>query len=249
MKNCIFSPFCQYSEFDDSYNLNEHELSLTNSTQLIKRKLMSSSSIHISDICGESCPMWNLSLSLLRKNNLLNSNVFSSMNRQIQAEFSKLFDKALNDPSRAIVYTPKKMSCIEASSLLTYYGICLLWRYSLHSIMVYNMNFANYVNDISQTYSYGNSIDSDTPERIVSIQDIISNRFESSRSNVLIVSGLDYVNFKGFKVEKLLDIIGTRESSRLPLIIVSPDLSNLMGEGQSFGFLTGVLKEHKVTDV
>jgi hypothetical protein len=63
-------------------------------------------------------------------------------------------------------------------------------------------------------------------------------------AKVLVISGIDFVNFKNFQCQTMLELIQLRNSNPdNTTIIVSPQLSSLVGEGLFFGKLQDMMKK------
>ena len=69
----------------------------------------------------------------------------------------------------------------------------------------------------------------------------------SKSCNVLVISGIDYVNFKDFQSQKLLQLLQDRERKRKATIIVSPKVENIMGGGKMYDLLLSKLRSNLVT--
>ena len=63
-----------------------------------------------------------------------------------------------------------------------------------------------------------------------------------SQAKVLIISGLDYIQFKDFHAQTILNIIQDRTSHNLPTYIVSPKITTLVGSGIFFGRLKQIME-------
>ena len=68
-----------------------------------------------------------------------------------------------------------------------------------------------------------------------------------SQAKVLIVSGLDYIQFKDFHAQTLLNIIQDRISRNLSTFIVSPKINTLVGSGVFFGRLKQLMEGAKLS--
>jgi hypothetical protein len=65
-------------------------------------------------------------------------------------------------------------------------------------------------------------------------------------AQTLIISNLDYVNFRDFPAQTLLNLIQNRQVSRLTTILVTPKVSSLIGQGFAFGRLQELLGQGAV---
>lgn len=247
MESCIFANRCQFARYglDNANFLQEHEFSLVNEGFISYRKFASVQT-NIPMSCGESCPVWAVTEFLLRKNKLLNSNVTSKLTKPIIRICEKVVDEAMMRGDNFVTYVPKTFTCNEFADFLTYYGICVNWRGSAFSTVVYNLNFSAYYAEIQKRWNFKFSAD-DAFTEFDYITNIIQGKTEG-KSNLLIVSGLDYVKFTDKPCEELFKIINHRQTNHLPLIIVTPNVTDIVGEGSFFGRLTSVLKEHEVSN-
>jgi len=165
---------------------------------------------------------------LLERNQIpLNSNVFKtdpvkvnstlSMLEKVNGKFSVVLDK--DDTS-------------IRSDLITYCAICQNWRGSQLHCVVYHLRFSQYVDEIQKSWSKRES------------EEFEYMQIFAKSSKVLIISGIDFVNFKNFQCQTLLELIQQRNSNPdNTTIIVSPPLSSLVGEGMFFGKLQDMMRK------
>lgn len=243
MKTCIFSPICQFAQCENDNRLFEHEFNMSNDDSMYFRKLFSKTNGNI-DNCGPACPMWNLTESLMSKNNLIDRNVPSMITPQIIKQCKRIFEEAMEYPSSAIMCVSKQLSSHEFADVFTYYAICMLWRMYVGRTAVYNLNFSNYIDNEKDSWNInGDNIDPELQFK----RNIISGKVDGTiKKNMLIISGIDYINFKDFESGQLLKVLGTRRTNQMPTVVVGPEPSTILGTGQLVNMLTGVLQEHKV---
>ena len=67
-------------------------------------------------------------------------------------------------------------------------------------------------------------------------------RIFSSSAKVLIISNIDYVNFRDFECQTLLTLLQSRASSEYTTFIVSPPVESLVGDSLFFGKLTEIIR-------
>lgn len=235
---------CQFAQSENDNTLFEEEFNITDNDRISYRKLFSKSNGN-SFNCGQACPMWNLSETLMRKNRLMGKNIPALANRLIMTQCRKVLEQAVNDPNHAVMCSGNNNNFNELADLITYCGICSLWKNSVRSVPVYNLNFASYLD--ADRGSWNINPDNISNDLIFQRNMINGKSEDSSNYNVLIISGIDYLNFKDFESSSLLKILGTRSSLQLPTVVVGPEPSLIIGTGQLFSKLTGVLQEHKVT--
>ena len=245
MKTCIFSPICQFAQFEKDNIVFEHEFNFSNDDSLYFRKLFRKSNGNVSE-CGVSCIMWNLTESLLSKNRLLSRNTLSLATPKLMGQCRKIFDKAMEHPEWALMCVPTHLSYDEFAAIFTYHAICTLWRMYVGRTAVYHLNFSEYLDSERKSWNINDDIDSD----LIAKRNVIAGKTDGViKKNMLVISGIDYVNFKDYESSSLLKILGTRRSNQLPTIVVGPEPSTILGTGQVMNALTGVLQEHKVTNI
>ena len=172
-------------------------------------------------VCDRSCPILAETSYLLERNNIhIDSPVFNSNMKDIQSATSVL-DKINTMPNKLGVVISN--NTISISTLLTYCAICRHWQGNRLHCSVYNLKFSNYVEAIQKSWSTTSNSDLLEYEQIW-----------STTSSVLIISNIDYVQFKDFQSQTLLNLIQTRINNGLTTIIVSPKLQSLVGTGQFF---------------
>ena len=172
--------------------------------------------------CDKACPDYVESSYLLEKNGIsLKSNVFHSDPKLIQ-KYHKIV--AASEESKLITVIATNTN--EASELLTYCGICKHWKHSRLHMVVYNLRFSQYLDSIQKSWNTKGMSDSTEYTKIWA---------ESAK--LLIISNIDYVNFKEFQCQTLLSLIQNRDANGLSTIIVSPQITSLAGDGIFFGQL------------
>lgn len=177
--------------------------------------------------CDKSCPALVETSYLLDRNGISISNdVFHSSEEDLQAANKLITD----NQGKLKVYISK--NTITSATLLTYVGICQNWRGSQLHCTVYNLKFFQYLEAIKKSWNSGSS------------DNLEYTKIWASTSKLLIVSNIDFVNFKNFECQTLLELIQSRLSNpELTTIIVSPQLSALVGEGSFFSALMEILKK------
>ena len=164
--------------------------------------------------CDGSCPIYGETSYLLERNAIpFSPAVFGASDTQLETAFS-----LIRSDDRFVVYESAKT--IEASYILTYCAICENWRGNAFHCVVYRLDYSKYLDDLKKSWSM-----KDTPDSL-EYQSIWMNG-----AKVLIVTNLDYINFKDFEAQTLLNLIHTRASNGLKTIIVSPKVANLIGTG------------------
>ena len=185
-------------------------------------------------ICDNSCPVYVESKYLLDRNDIkITSSVFSQGQDSIRSCQSVL--EQANTKPLAVV-TSQNTS--EFANNLAYCAICQNWKGSQLHCTVYNLKFYKYIEMTKKSWS--NSNDSTALEYM---------NIWAKSAKVLIISNLDFVNFKTFECQSLLNLIQSRIDEDKATIVVCPKISSLVGssETQFFSHLTSMLSKAVVT--
>lgn len=180
----------------------------------------------IQEICDKSCVSLAETTYLLERNNIsMSSEIFRRDVKHIEW-YVNMLNKAEGKLKTLIC-----KSTVSSAELLTYCGICQKWRGSRLHCTVYNLKFSQYIEAIKKSWSMKSEPD-----------ELEYMRIWASSAKLLIISNLDYVNFKDFECQTLLTLLQSRESSDFTTILVSPAFSSLVGSGQFFVRLQAILK-------
>ena len=172
----------------------------------------------IEPICDKSCPTYTETSYLLERNHItLNSPVF---NTDIKSRNKALSILEQADKKFKIVVGDNTS---EIANLLTYCAICQHWQGSRLHCNVYNLRFSNHIEAIQKSWNYKNPSESIEYEQIW-----------SKTSKVLIISNIDFVQFKEFQAQTLLNMLHERKNDGLTTIVVSPELDTLIGSGSFY---------------
>lgn len=182
--------------------------------------------------CDSACPILAQTSYLLDRNGIQLSNpVFRSSVKDIN-RYKSILSKAAGK-----TVTVVDLNTSGLADGLTYCSICEHWKGSQLHCTVYNLKYSSYLEMIQKSWSYSND-DSEVEYIKIWVQ----------TAKVLIVSNIDYVNFKDFQCQTLLSLLQTRMAAGLTTIIVSPPLPTLVGEGQFFARLSEMLRKNKVEE-
>lgn len=118
------------------------------------------------------------------------------------------------------------------ADLFTYCAICNNWRGSRLHMVVYHLKFAQYIDALQNSWSDKSGSD-----------DVEYMKIWASQAQVLIISNIDYVIFRDFACQTLLNLIQERTAKELTTVLVSPPASQLVGESLFFGRLTQLLNK------
>lgn len=117
----------------------------------------------------------------------------------------------------------------DTASCLTYAAICNHYRGNTLHCSVYHLNFMEYINRIQQSWSINGSDD-----------DLDYINIFMDKAKVVIVSNIDFMQFKDFQAQTLLNLAHNRKLHGRSTIIVSPKLNSLVGSGPFFSRLKEV---------
>ena len=181
--------------------------------------------------CDKSCPVLAQTSYLLERNGIgMNNDVFKAKPELIE-KYSNLLLKCKG--SIRTVIEPN--STLFVANLLTYCGICQTWRGSQLHCVTYNLKFSQYLDALQKSWNNsGQPSDSDYM------------KIWADSAKILIISNIDYVNFKDFQCQTLLKILQSRDKPEFSTIIVSPTTQSLVGSGLFFSRVQEILSRTTV---
>lgn len=169
--------------------------------------------------CDKSCPILVEISYLLERNNIdLDSDVFKMGGIPVDKTL-EILDKC--QKSIGTVLSNSTYSSQDYANMLTYCAICKHWKGSRLHCTVYNLKYARYLELLRN--SWGGSISDELEYLNIWID----------KSQVLIISNFDYVNFSDFECQTLLSILEKRRNSKLSTILVCPKLNQLISSKNS----------------
>ena len=169
-------------------------------------------------VCKNVCADWAEIQYLLERNNLdKNTEIYSTTAK----DFQKLSEwlTAASTSHRVVISD----NTVDTASRLAYAAICQHWRGNAFHCAVYHLNFMEYLNRIQQNWG-----SSTTDEELEYINIFIQ------KAKVLIISNIDYIQFKDFQAQTLLNIVNNRKIYQQSTITVAPKLNSLVGSGTFF---------------
>lgn len=188
----------------------------------------------IKKVCDQSCPSLVESTYLFERNGIgMNSSVFNAE------------PTTLNKYVRLLTVAEGKLATVvdnnttRAAEYLTYCGICQHYKGSNLRVPVYNLKFSQYIDGLQNSWT----------NKGANQDDIEYQKIWSSKAKVLIISNLDFVNFKDFQCQTLLTLLQSRNHPEFTTIIVAPgnDMGvSLVGTGNFFDILRRTLNESKI---
>lgn len=184
-------------------------------------------------LCNTSCPILAQTSYLLERNGIKMNNPVFKMSESEVKKYSSILAQANGQMASVVVSNGSFTN--QAADALTYCAICEHWKGSQLHCTVYNLKFAQYIEALQKSWSFN----SDSSE-----VDYI--KIWATSAQVLVISNIDFVNFKDFQCQTLLSLIQSRMGSDLTTIVVTPTISSLVGDGQFFSRLTDMLTKQKV---
>ena len=175
--------------------------------------------------CDKSCPAFTESSFLLEQNGInINSAVFNA-DPAILSRYMKYVENA-----EGKVQTVIAKNTNAASDLITYCSICKYWRGSRLHTAVYNLRLSQFLEKTQNSWS-GRA----------NVGELEYQNIWIEKAKLLIISNIDYVNFKDFQCQTLLNLLQTRDKDGVGTIIVSPAPQSLVGGGLFFNRLQEIL--------
>lgn len=187
-------------------------------------------------ICNASCPALAQTSYLLERNEISMNNPVFKMDIKEMNKYTTLLSASAG--KLATVVVTGGLMTNQAADALTYCAICENWRGSQLHCVVYNLKFSQYLDATQKSWSFNND------DSIVEYMKIWTRD-----AKVLIISNLDFVNFRDFQCQTLLSLLQSRINTGNTTIVVTPTISSLVGDSQFFGRLTDTLKKQKVGEV
>lgn len=179
----------------------------------------------IKTTCDQSCPAFVESSFLLEQNGIgLNSGVFHT-DPALLAKYSKIVE---NSDGKLQTVIAKNTNTV--AEIITYCGICKHWKGSRLHTTVYNLKLSQYLEGIQNSWSNSSNLD-----------ELEYQKIWVSKAKLLIISNIDFVNFKDFQCQTLLSLLQSRDKPELGTIIVSPTTQSLVGGGLFFNRLQETL--------
>ncbi|MCM1226131.1 MAG: hypothetical protein NC320_01740 [Clostridium sp.] len=181
----------------------------------------------IKEVCDKSCPVLVETSYLLERNDISMQNQVFCASRKEKAKTVSILRKASGKLCTVI-----SDNTIKTGTLLTYCAVCENWQGNRLHCNVYHLRFSNHLDSIQQSWSA-----KDIPEQLEYEQ------IWTAAAKILIISNLDFVQFKDFQAQTLLNIIHNRMNKGLTTIIVCPKLTTLIGSGMFYQRLLSMLGE------
>ena len=175
--------------------------------------------------CDQSCPALAEASFLLEQNGIsINSRVFHT-----EPVLLTKYNRIVAD-SEGKIQTVIAKDTNAVAELITYCGICKYWKGSRLHTSVYNLKLSQHLEDIQGSWKNSSNLD-----------DLEYQKIWVSKAKLLIISNIDFVNFKDFQCQTLLQLLQSRDKPELGTIIVSPQIQSIVGSGLFFNRLQETL--------
>lgn len=175
--------------------------------------------------CDQSCPALAEASFLLEQNGIsINSRVFHT-----EPALLTKYNRIVAD-SEGKIQTVIAKDTNAVAELITYCGICKYWKGSRLHTSVYNLKLSQHLEDIQGSWKNSSNLD-----------DLEYQKIWVSKAKLLIISNIDFVNFKDFQCQTLLQLLQSRDKPELGTIIVSPQIQSIVGSGLFFNRLQETL--------
>ena len=175
--------------------------------------------------CDQSCPALAEASFLLEQNGIsINSRVFHT-----EPALLTKYNRIVAD-SEGKIQTVIAKDTNAVAELITYCGICKYWKGSRLHTSVYNLKLSQHLEDIQGSWKNSSNLD-----------DLEYQKIWVSKAKLLIISNIDFVNFKDFECQTLLQLLQSRDKPELGTIIVSPQIQSIVGSGLFFNRLQETL--------
>lgn len=174
--------------------------------------------------CDCACPTFAETTYLLERNGI--SDTSSVFNDKLHSKYTRFLDS----PDKFSVIVSD--NTVRVANLLVYNAICDKWKGNQFHCNVYHLRFSVYIDSIQKSWGL-----KEMPESLEYAQ------IWMRTAEVLVISNIDFVQFKDFQAQTLLNLLQLRAINNLKTIIVSPKISTLIGQGLFFSRLQNILGE------
>lgn len=177
--------------------------------------------------CDKACPIFAQLSYLLDRNDIhVDNRIFKKHGEPVRICLDILdrYDKEL-----AVI---QNANVLMSSDLFAYCSICSNWKGSRLSCSTYTLSFSTYLDKLRNSWKSGNAGDS---------LEYMSIWVQTSKT--LIINSLDYVKFKDFECQTLLNLIQSRQRNNRTTILILTKVDDLLGEGVFFDKLKKILSK------
>ncbi len=176
--------------------------------------------------CDGACPIHGETSYLIERNKIpFSPVVYGASDKQLETAF-----KLIRCNPRLVVYESTKT--IDASHIISYCAVCEYWRGNAFHCAVYHLDYSKFIEDTKKSWGL-----KEIPD------DLEYQQIWTASAKVLIISNLDFINFKDYEAQTLLNLIHTRSSNGLKTIIISPSVASLVGQGAFYKRMQEIFRE------
>lgn len=176
-------------------------------------------------LCDRSCPQWAQMDYLMMRNGLTSNSRPFKMKMDSLQKYIDLYERSVG--STVSIETSDPIKCAE---VLSYVAVCNSWSGCAMRVRAYHLLFSQYIQELQASWNGKKT------------EDLEYKSIWSKSSNVLVISDLDYVNFKDFQSQVLLQLMQDREREGKTTLVVTPNVGSLTGSGNMYNLLTNKLR-------
>lgn len=170
--------------------------------------------------CTTACPDYGEIAYLLERNEIPPNSTVYNRSQKVISDAKHVLDQAKDK----LVYI-SSVHVKETSDLLTYLAICDKWQGSCFHCCVYHLDFYRYLERVQRSWGLQSRPDELEYEQIW-----------LETAELLVISNFDFIQFKDFQAQTMLNIIGNRSNRGHTTILVGPDIRALVGANNSMFF-------------
>lgn len=176
-------------------------------------------------LCDRSCPQWAQMDYLMMRNGLTSNSRPFKMKMDSLQKYVDLYEASVC--STVSIESSDPVRCAE---VLSYVAVCNSWNGCAMRVRAYHLLFSQYIQELQSSWNGKKT------------EDLEYKTIWSKSSNVLVVSDLDYVNFKDFQSQVLLQLMQDREREGKTTLVVTPNIGSLTGSGKMYNLLLNKLR-------
>ena len=184
------------------------------------------------ELCDRSCPKWAQIDYLMMRNNLTSE---SRPFRLKKASLDKYID--VYESGKDCITIVESKDTINCADAFAYVAVCNEWKGSAMRVRAYHLLFSKYIESLQSSWS------SSKTDELQYIE------IWTKSCNTLVISVKDYINFKDFQSQVMLQLLQDRERERKKTIVVCPKIDNISGQGKMFNLMISKFKQCSIKAV
>lgn len=185
--------------------------------------------------CQRICPSLIETTYLMQRNEFHdNDSALRRSVKQLDAVQKLLKSESLIKCVRVRRAKDNTENTVTLGNLLTYVAICNSWRKNGLSPAVYHLRYINHIDALQRSWS------KHKPSDALEMEQIWINE-----SKLLIVSGMDFVDYNDFRAQTILGIVHSRLGKGLPTILVVPEQS-LVGKSMFLNHINSMISDNLI---